>query len=271
MDCTLRRVAEAMETCIIVMMSTKYEPLGAFLDTLTDDDVTMSFDQIERIIHASLPPSAHTYPEWWSNSSVDGRQNEAWLTHGWVAAGLDLKSRKVKFVRDGAAGAFRKRDRRTPGKAKSAQVVSLQPAPVTATNDIALSFEWQMLGHVVIDVNGGVSFPAVTSDAGLYRLRIDSNDKSQTYIGESTNLRRRFGNYRNPGATQQTSLRINALLKQTIAAGAVVAVDVVTERVKLRINGADVIVDLTSQAMRRMIEHAAIVATDGATIEIANR
>ena len=151
------------------------------------------------------------------------------------------------------------------------RVTVLKAAPTAAAHDIALAFEWKILGNVILDANGNVAFPSVTSGAGLYRLRLDGVGRSQMYIGESVNLRRRFGNYRGPGPTQQTSLRINALLKESIATGAVIAVDIVTEDVKLSINGVQVSVDLTDKAMRRMIEHAAIVATGGTDIEIANR
>lgn len=38
--------------------------------------------------------------------------------------------------------------------------------------------------------------------------------RTQISIGESDNLERRSGNYRNPSEKRQTSLRINALLRE---------------------------------------------------------
>ena len=255
-------------------MSKVYQPLGDFLDDQTSDRIALSFDQIEQIIHRNLPQSARTYDAWWSNSPVAGRHNEAWLKRGWATADLNRKSRAVKFVRGKLPTTREKPLRAKAGRRVSAdgeRVTVLKAAPTAAAHDIALAFEWKMLGNVNLDANGSVAFPSVTSGAGLYRLRLDGVARSQVYIGESVNLRRRFGNYRGPGPTQQTSLRINALLKETIAAGAIIAVDIVTEGVKLTINGVQVSVDLTDKAMRRMIEHAAIVATGGTDIEIANR
>lgn len=255
-------------------MSKTYKRLGEFLDDQTSDQVALSFDHIEQIIHRKLPKSARTYDAWWSNSPVEGRHNETWLKRGWTTCDLNRNSSTVKFIR-GTLRMPRQKPLRAMAErraiADGERVTVLKAAPTAAAHDIALAFEWKMLGNVILDANGNVAFPSVTSGAGLYRLRLDGIGRSQVYIGESVNLRRRFGNYRGPGPTQQTSLRINALLKESIAAGAVIAVDIVTEDVKLSINGVQVSVDLTDKAMRRMIEHAAIVATGGTDIEIANR
>ena len=255
-------------------MGKTYQPLGEFLDKQTSDHVTLSFVQIERIIHRKLPASANTYDAWWSNSPVEGRHNETWLKRGWTTCDLNRKSSSVKFIR-GTLPTPREKPLRAKAERRAItdgnKVAKLKAAPTAAAHDIVLAFEWQMLGNVILDANGSVVFPSITSGAGLYRLRLDGVGRSQVYIGESVNLRRRFGNYRGPGPTQQTSLRINALLKESIATGAVIAVDIVTEGVKLAINGIQVPVDLTDKAMRRMIEHAAIVATGGTDIEIANR
>ena len=255
-------------------MTKAYESLGEFLDDQISDHVALSFDQIEQIIQRKLPKSARTYDAWWSNSPVERRHNETWLKRGWTTCDLNRNSGTVKFIRGTLPTLPQKPLRATAERrtmADGEQVPKLKAAPTAAVHDIALNFEWQMSGNVVLDPNGSVLFPGVTNGAGLYRLRLDGDGRSQVYIGESVNLRRRFGNYRGPGPTQQTSLRINALLKESIARGAVIAVDIVTEGVKLTINGCQVSVDLTDKAMRRMIEHAAIVATGGTDIEIANR
>lgn len=255
-------------------MGNSYQPLGEFLDHQTRDHVALSFDEIERIINRKLPPSAGTYVAWWSNSPVEGRHNEVWLVRGWSTTELNLKSRSVKFIRTGSPAPSNRPAR--AGIKRSIAVQDKEPlvlsaAPTAAAHDIKLTFEWRMLGNIVLDTSGSVAFPFVTNGAGLYRLRLDGADKSQIYIGESVNLRRRFGNYRGPGPTQQTSLRINALLKEWLEAGATIAVDIITHGVELSINGASTSVDLSDKAVRRMIEHAAIVAAGGTDIEIANR
>ena len=255
-------------------MAKRYDRLGAFLDSQTRNCITLSFEQIENIIHRKLPESARTYSAWWSNSPVEGRHNETWLKLGWKTAELDLSSRTVSFIRGPSptarqidAGA--KVERRVISEGD--QMTIPQAAQSAATHEFRLIFEWQRLGHVVLDTNGSLLFPSVMNRAGLYRLRLDGIGRSQVYIGESLNLRRRFRNYRGPGPTQQTSLRINALLLEAIADGTIVAVDIVTEGVKLILNGSPVSVDLSDKAIRGMIENAAIVASRLTDIEIVNR
>ena len=128
-----------------------------------------------------------------------------------------------------------------------------------------------MLGEVAFDKNGGLQFPPVTKDAGLYRIRISLDGRSRFYIGESQSLRGRFSNYRSGPKGQQTSHRIHLLLKEVITGGARVEVDIVAGDVALAINGLPISADLNDKATRRMLEHAAIVATGGSEVELANR
>lgn len=255
-------------------MSKKYDPLGTFLENSGSDKISLSFEQIERMIDGLLPASARKYDVWWSNSPVLGRQNEVWLKRGWLTADVNLKARTIRFVRSGTLRPSRvgtneisdpKLSVKQPVKAK------LSTAPTAAANVIALEFEWLALGAVTIDGDGSLEFPSPSTDPGLYRFRIDREGVRQVYIGESMNLRRRFAYYRNPGPTQPTNIRINELFKQLIATGAVVSVDIITEGVKLKINNASTSADLHNKAVRRMIEHAAIVASGGSEIEIVNR
>ncbi len=253
-------------------MSKKYEPLGKFLDGQSGLEVTVSFDEIARILNGDLPRSAGDHDAWWSNSPVVGRHNGVWLCRGWDTSNLNRKARTVKFVRSSATRHTVKPEQRKP---RRSQIVptsdSLAPASVAAANQVSLSFEWMMLGEVVLDECAGLQFPAVTTDAGLYRIRINQAGRSRFYVGESQSLRGRFSNYRSGPKGQQTSHRIHLLLKEALAGGAQVEVDIVTSDVALQINGIPILVDLNDKATRRMIEHAAIVATGGIEVEIANR
>ena len=252
-------------------MSRKYAALGAYLETQTGHDIHMSFGEIETILGSPLPSSANKHVAWWSNSPVQGRHNEVWLQRGWESADLNLKARTIRFHRTGAERSAPTilRQRKTARSPMTHDNLAL--SPFAPTIDMVLKFEWRALGAIILDANGALSFPSVTANAGLYRIRIDGTGRPQIYIGESSSLRRRFGNYRGPGPTQQTSLRINALLKEALIAGLDIGVDIVTDGISLGINGTVLSVDLADKAARRMIEHTAIVASGGEDIDIANR
>lgn len=68
---------------------TKYYPLHEYLRPLRQDEpITLSFDQIEGIIGAVLPPSARISRSWWANSNTP--QGQAWLEAGWLVDAVDM-------------------------------------------------------------------------------------------------------------------------------------------------------------------------------------
>lgn len=84
---------------------------------------------------------------------------------------------------------------------------------------------WHPTGSVILDAAGKLLFPRPDDAPGLYRLSLTGKGDApdRIYVGETDNLRRRLsGNYRNPGPTQQTSLRVNAVLCDHLAAGGTV-------------------------------------------------
>ncbi len=84
---------------------------------------------------------------------------------------------------------------------------------------VCIDFEWEPAGAIRIDSSGKLEFPRLPAEPGIYRIRFTDGTKWSAYIGESDNLRRRARNYRNPGPTQQTSKRVNALLLAAAARG----------------------------------------------------
>ena len=136
---------------------------------------------------------------------------------------------------------------------------------------VAIEFNWTPLGFVVLGPTGGLDFPPVPAVPGLYRFRFNFGDFVRRYIGETVNLRRRFSHYRNPGPTQMTNIRLNALLKEQLAAGATVALDLLARDCALLVENRPVAANLADKAVRRLLEHAAIVSDGGAEIESLNR
>jgi len=116
-----------------------------------------------------------------------------------------------------------------------------------------------------------VQFPQVPSTGGLYRFKTRYPDgRFALYIGESENLRRRFSNYRNPGPTQQTSLRINAWLKELLSSGGGVSVAIV-EDARMTTKRGETGADFSVKSIRRLFEHLAISLEHASDIETLNR
>ena len=131
----------------------------------------------------------------------------------------------------------------------------------------SLSLQWHPKGPLLIDSNARVTFPKVAAAAGLYRFSARYPDgRCANYIGESENLHRRFGNYRNPGPSQPTNLRINAWLKNLLDEDGEVFV---TTAEQAWLDGK--LADLSRKATRRMFEQMAIALEHADDVESLNR
>src|ERR1700752_847802 len=86
--------------------SHKYEPLTEFLRRQSRAVVRMSFDEIERVIGAKLPPSALHHRAWWCNNAQNNVMPKAWKDAGFESEDVDMKGRRVAFrrVRSDASG-----------------------------------------------------------------------------------------------------------------------------------------------------------------------
>ena len=88
-----------MKTNTTHTLSGKYEPLTEFLRRQSDAVVRMSFDEIERVIGAKLPPSATHHRAWWSNNAQNNVMTKAWRDAGFESEDVDMKRRRVAFRR----------------------------------------------------------------------------------------------------------------------------------------------------------------------------
>lgn len=95
--------------------------------------------------------------------------------------------------------------------------------------------------------------------------------RPQVYIGETDNLRRRLSsNYRSPGPSQQTSLRVNAHLRAHLEAGGQVDLAVATAAA-VHLHDGEQRLDLHRKAGRLLAEGAALIlAQVTADAEILN-
>jgi hypothetical protein len=80
-------------------MSSKYDALGGYLVGRQADEVPMSFQDIEAVIGAALPPKAVNYPAWWSNNASNNTMTKVWLDAGFRSERVDIGGRKLVFRR----------------------------------------------------------------------------------------------------------------------------------------------------------------------------
>ncbi len=144
----------------------------------------------------------------------------------------------------------------------------LSPPPLDRI-DCHLTMAWQEVGSVSISDDERLTFPDIGKTPGLYRITIRRATSREVYIGEATNLRRRFHNYRSPGPTQVTSKRINGLLMKVLTEGAEVGVAVALEAMIDSGHGPEP-ADLSSKVMRCLAENAAILAAARTADQIHN-
>jgi hypothetical protein len=77
----------------------KYESLGQFLKSQDKQLVPMTFADIEQIIGATLPMSAHKHRPWWSNNAKNSVLTRVWLDAGFKSEQVDMEGQKLVFRR----------------------------------------------------------------------------------------------------------------------------------------------------------------------------
>ena len=74
----------------------KYQPLTDHLRGSGAAVVPMTFEQVERVIGAKLPPSARKRA-WWSNNPTNNVMTKAWLAAGYESTRVDMTDGKLVF------------------------------------------------------------------------------------------------------------------------------------------------------------------------------
>jgi hypothetical protein len=79
-------------------MSKKYDALGRYLQACSSqNEVRLSFSEIERIIGSKLPPSAFDHRPWWSNNPSNNVMTKVWLAAGFETEQVDMEGRRLVF------------------------------------------------------------------------------------------------------------------------------------------------------------------------------
>jgi hypothetical protein len=255
----------------------KYMPLAKHLRSLTTEEWVASFTEIEQILGFRLPASARKFPAWWENQTPPHSQTLGWADAGWETTRLNLTGERVTFVR--------RRAPRAPAVTRERAAAPLPGTPLAVPRNgtetphgwdtadkvlVGIGFTWRPLGRVVLDERNRLAFPKAPATPGLYRFTILKAGATARYVGESDNIERRFANYRNPGPTQPTNVRLNERFLADLANGAEIAVAIATEGVHLNRGDGPAAPDLSVKSVRLLIESAAL-QLGGEDIESLNR
>ncbi|SEQ23831.1 hypothetical protein SAMN04488000_102271 [Lentzea albida] len=229
----------------------KYAPLTGRLAAVTRDGrqgVELSFAEISDLV-GGLPASAYEHRAWWANGLLS--QQAAWHRAGWRVDFVSLERRRVRFVR---------LDAPLDVGGESQPVAAAIELPVddgTPALDVRVRCVWRIAGEVGLSDDKPV-FPRLPRVAAIYRLTFAaSTGRPRIYIGETDDLRRRVGNYRNPGPTQQTSQRLHHELVRHLSSGGTVSLSVAIEA-ELETDGRRSALPLARKTARVLAEHAAL-------------
>ncbi len=77
----------------------KYAPFGDFLDRQKNDQVQLSFDQVEKVLGFRLPQSAYSQRAWWSNNSDNNVMTKVWRRAHFLTKSVDMEKRVIVFAR----------------------------------------------------------------------------------------------------------------------------------------------------------------------------
>lgn len=128
---------------------------------------------------------------------------------------------------------------------------------------------WREIGEVRLGADGKLVMPDPGASPGIYRFRLAGDDTPSVYIGESDDLRRRFGHYRNPGPSQRTNVRMNERMRARLAAGGTVRVAVVREASLMVAECAEPL-DLQRRGSRLLLEEHLLGEVRDGRVEVVD-
>lgn len=253
----------------------RYENLKNYLNKLSTPTQLMTFKDVEDILGSELPKSAYKYAAWWANNKNPSRHSDYWLSAGWATEEVNISAQNVTFRFIGKKS-VRKADENSIDEAlliktkQSPITLDIETAKESLYTETVIKFKWQHLGSLRLDSKGQLVFPMVPACPGLYRFRLVKNNTPQHYIGETVELRRRFQQYRRPGSSQATNIRMNTLLTKHLESGNKINVCTINNIATLLVNNREVQANLSDKAIRRLIENAALLSDQSKGIETLN-
>lgn len=77
----------------------RYAQLTPVLLANPDAKVTLTFDELDKIVPGGLPASAKKHPAWWTNNEASQSHSKVWLDAG-RRASVDFKGKRTVFTLD---------------------------------------------------------------------------------------------------------------------------------------------------------------------------
>jgi hypothetical protein len=134
----------------------KYRPLGDYLAKQPETSLSLTFQEVERILGFALPPSAHNHRAWWANSPSHPQAN-AWLNVGWKVSKVDIEKKTVLLIRPLILSPQKVTDK---GESISLvvtndrdKVVLLLSGP---SGSATVAYSWQQIIQALIDMNPSI-------------------------------------------------------------------------------------------------------------------
>ena len=123
--------------------------------------------------------------------------------------------------------------------------------------NITIEFNWEEVGKITLDGTSEIHVPKALREHAVYKIQ----SKIGTYVGETKDLKRRLGDYRNPGGSRETKKpRTNRRIQQEIINALTTSEVIVWKATNLNYikNGDTVPVNLLKKHERLLIENAII-------------
>jgi hypothetical protein len=145
----------------------KYAALRRFFSTQIANELPMSFQEVENIIGAALPSSAHRYPSWWANDLATHVQAKAWLDAGYETQNVDIVAKKLVFKRVSSPRSAR------AGMSEPQHVFKHGNEPMAATHPMIGALK----GLLLIEPDYDLTQPAMPEWAELVKRKYGAEER----------------------------------------------------------------------------------------------
>ena len=123
---------------------------------------------------------------------------------------------------------------------------------------VTIEFNWEEVGKITLNGMSDIHVPTAFPEPAVYKIQ----SKVGTYVGETSSLKRRLGNYRAPGGSKRTlkprtNRRIQFLIIEALATTEVLVWK--ATNLKYKKNGKEIVLaNLHNKHERLLIENAII-------------